>query len=103
MKTYEINITDIAERDILEIARYVMQESYNVDTALRLIDEIETAISKLADMPHYALVLDERLRKLGYRKINVKNYIVFFCIDEENLVVNIERILYSRRDWTRIL
>lgn len=40
---------------------------------------------------------------LGYRKLIVKNYIVFFTIDEPNKVVDVERILYGRRDWLRIL
>ena len=103
MKTYEINITDIAELDILEAARYLTQELYTIESALRLVDEIENTISKLAYMPHYAFVIDERLRNLGYRKVNVRNYIVFFCIDEEHNVVNIERVLHGRQNWLKIL
>ena len=102
--SYNFRITDLAERDILEIARYIISELHAVEAAIKLVDEIDSVISALASMPQrYAFVLDERLRNLGYRKVNVKNYIIFFCIDKDRHIVNIERILYGRRDWMRIL
>lgn len=104
MAEYDIRITDSAERDILEIARYISSELYAAEAALKLVDEIAAAISALSSIPQkYAYVLDERLRKLGYRKINLKNYIIFFCIDEDTRSVTVERVLYGRRDWLRIL
>jgi plasmid stabilization system protein ParE len=45
----------------------------------------------------------ERLASMGYRKLQVKNYIAFFTINEKDGVVDVERILYTRRDWLRIL
>ena len=65
---------------------------------------LEEAMSSLTEMPQRCpLLVDERLFQKGYRKIIVKNYVVFFSIDEKNYVVDIERILYGRRDWLRIL
>ena len=104
MKPYEICITDLAERDILEISRYIVHELHAASAALKLLDEIDAAIFKCRVTPQiYGLVLDERLRNLGYRKINIKNYLIFFRIDEEHHVINIERVLYGKRDWLRIL
>ena len=40
---------------------------------------------------------------MGYRKLVVKNYVVFYLIDEKNKVVEIGRILYGRRDWLSLL
>ena len=58
----------------------------------------------MTDMPQKCpLVRDERLASIGYRKLLVKNYVVFFTIDEKAKVVDVERILYARRDWLRIL
>jgi toxin ParE1/3/4 len=48
-------------------------------------------------------VADERLAAIGYRKLIVKNYIIFFSIDEKAKVVDVERILYGRRNWRAIL
>lgn len=104
MEQYDVRITDLAERDILEIVRYITSELSAIEAALKLLDEIGEAISSLYSMPQkYSLVLDDRLRNLGYRKVSVRNYLVFYCIDEDNHVVNVERVLYGRRDWMRVL
>jgi len=69
-----------------------------------MIELFEDAMAGLADMPQrYPFVADERLAQMGYRKLSLKNYVVFYSIDEGNKVVDIERILYGRRDWLRIL
>lgn len=39
----------------------------------------------------------------GYRKLIIKNYIAFFTVDEQARVVDVERILYARRDWLNII
>jgi hypothetical protein len=44
------------------------------------------------------LIDNERLAALGYRRLLVKNYLVFFVIDEEAQTVSIERIIYNRRN-----
>jgi hypothetical protein len=55
-----------------------------------MIKTIKTSILKLSDMPHkYALVGDERLAAMGYRKKNIKNYMAFFTIDEETTKVSV--------------
>ena len=69
-----------------------------------MMELLEKAMAGLSDMPQRCpLVADERLSQMGYRKLPVKNYIMFFSIDEKNNVVDVERILYGRRDWLRIL
>jgi len=35
--------------------------------------------------------------------MNVENYIAFFSVDENKMVVWVERIVHSKRDWQRIL
>jgi plasmid stabilization system protein ParE len=69
-----------------------------------MMELLEETMASLSDMPQrYPFVTDERLSQMGYRKLPVKNYIVFFSVDEKNNVVDVERILYVRRDWLRIL
>lgn len=69
-----------------------------------MMELFEEAMRGLTDLPQRCpFVEDERLSQMGYRKLIVKNYFVFFSIDEKNKVVNIERILYVRRDWLRLL
>jgi len=104
MVKYRVDISEPAENDLRDIVRYISAQLDAPITALNMMDAIEAAIGGFVDMPQkYPQVTDERLATMGYRKLLVKNYIVFFTIDEKNKVVDVERILYARRDWFRIL
>lgn len=104
MAKYRVDVSEPAENDLGEIIRYIASQLSVPLSALRLMELFEEAMECLADLPQrYPFVADERLTQMGYRKLPVKNYIVFFSIDEKNRVVDIERILYGRRDWLRFL
>ena len=38
-----------------------------------------------------------------YRNLPVKNYLVFYTVDEEQKTVEIYRVLYAKRDWKNII
>ena len=104
MAEYKVEGSESAEKDLRDIVRYISSQFDAPMTALKMMDIIEAAVNSLEDMPQRCpLVADERLAALGYRKLIVKNYFVFFTVDEQNKVVDIERILHARRDWQRIL
>ncbi|MDD2555686.1 MAG: type II toxin-antitoxin system RelE/ParE family toxin [Syntrophaceticus sp.] len=104
MARYKVDVSEPAESDLRDIVRYISAHLSAPITATKMMDAIEKAIVGLADMPQKCPpVTDERLASMGYRKLVVKNYITFFTIDEKSKVVNVERILYARRDWLRIL
>lgn len=65
---------------------------------------MEQAMAGLEEMPHRVpAVADERLASIGYRKLIVKNHIIFLSINEKAKVIDVERILYGRRNWRAIL
>jgi len=104
MAKYRVDISEPAENDLRDMVRYISAQLDAPITALNMMDAIEAASGGLVDMPQqYPPVTDERLATMGYRKLLVQNYIVFCTIDEKNKVVDVERILYARRDWFRIL
>ena len=104
LKHYQVYISSSAEKDLADIGRYIFYELSAPVAAFSMIEAAQKAIEGLSEMPHrYALVLDERLAAMGYRKIIVKNYIVFFSVDEKEKAVNVERILFGRRDWQNLL
>lgn len=104
MVKYRVYVSEPAESDLRDIVRYISAQLSAPMTATNMMDAIEKAISGLECMPQkYPPVADERLASIGYRKLAVKNYIVFFTIDERSKIVDVERILYARRDWLRIL
>ncbi len=104
MNRYRIDISEPAENDLRDMVRYIAAQLSVPLTALKMMDLVEEAIMGLAIMPQKCSpVNDERLAVMGYRKLQVKNYVVFFTINERAKVVDIERILYVRRDWRQIL
>ena len=104
MKVYRINIADIAKQDIRDIKIYITNELQESVTALNITNAILDAIDTLEQMPdRIALVKEKRLAANGIRPLYVKNYTVFFRIDETLDVVEIVRVLYSHRDWVSIL
>ncbi|MDD3654773.1 MAG: type II toxin-antitoxin system RelE/ParE family toxin [Desulfotomaculaceae bacterium] len=104
MAKYKIAVSEPAENDLRDIVRYISAQLSAPMTALKMMDTIEEAIAGLSDMPEkYPLVSDDRLKVMGYRKLLVKNYIVFFSVDDKSNIVDVERILYARRDWLHIV
>ena len=104
MAKYRVNVSEVAESDLRNIVRYIASQLSTPITALQMMELLEEAMTDLADLPERCpLVADERLSQMGYRKLMIKNYIVFFSFDVKNKVVDIERILYGRRDWFRFL
>ena len=101
---YRLSITEPAERDIREAARYIAMELQNLTAADRLLDDLTEAIYSLNEMPlRYALVSDEVLAIRGFRFFPIHNYLVFYTVREERKTVVIERFLYGRRNWSDIL
>ncbi len=104
MSTYNIQITEPAEKDLYEIGSYISKELLEPETAKKVVSKIAKGINSLEDMPlRNALVSDDRLANKGIRKIIVDNYIVFYIVTENANTVTIIRILYSRRDWVNLL
>ncbi len=103
MARYSVRYSEPAENDLTDILRYISATLMEPSTAQRMLSTIHSAINDLASMPQKCpMVDDERLMFLGYRKLHIKNYIAFFTIDEKTHTVNVERILYARRDWLHI-
>jgi len=104
MDTFSVSITKPAENDLRDIARYISSQLNAPQAALNLIDAIYNAIEKLeTDALIYPYIRDDRLAALGYRPLLIKNYIVFFIVNEKDKTVDVDRILYARRDWKNII
>jgi plasmid stabilization system protein ParE len=68
------------------------------------LDEIERHEKILADTPGiYSFVHDEYPAAKGLKYVTIKNFLMFYTIDENRKFVNIVRFLYGRRDWINIL
>ena len=101
---YFLNITDVAEEDILSAINYIANVLKAPMAANNLLDEIEKYEETLEKRPYiYPFVPDEYLARKKLKFVIIKNYIMFYTIDEEEKMVNVIRFLYGRRDWKNIL
>jgi plasmid stabilization system protein ParE len=104
MEKYKVNVSEYAENDIYDIVRYITSQLAAPIAAMDMMDLLEAAMAGLSVMPErFPLIDDERLSQMGYRTRIVKKYIVFFIINEKDKVVDVERILYGRRDWRQLI
>ena len=104
MDIYKVSVTQPAENDLRDIARYITSQLNAPITALQLIQTIRKAIAKLeTNALFYPFVRDDRLASLGYRILSIKNYHTFYVANENDKFVSVDRILYGRRDWKNIL
>jgi len=101
---YSVNITDIAEEDILNTLKYIANVLKSPIAANNLLDEIERHEEILENTPNiYPLVPDEYLAQRGLKFTMIKNYLMFYTINEDEKTVTVVRFLYGRRDWKNIL
>lgn len=104
MNKFHIDITKPAENDLREIGHYISKELLEPVTAKKVVEKIGDAILSLEELPlRNPLVTDEKLSKLGVRKLLTVNYIVFYIVSEQQRTVTVIRILYSRRDWQNLI
>ena len=101
---YFLNITEIAEEDILSVIKYIANVLKAPMAANKLLDDIEKQEGILENTPYiYPLVPDEYLATNGLKFVAIKNYILFYTINEDKKTVTVIRFLYGRRDWQNIV
>jgi toxin ParE1/3/4 len=104
MDRYSVTLALVAKKDIRDLLRYISNKLSSPQSAIKLLDKIDRALESLAENPaRLPLVRDERLAALGFRWLNVTNYLIFFVIDERAGRVDVARVLYARRNWAKIL
>ena len=101
---YQIEYLPIARRDMVEIVKYISQMLCNPSAAEKLADEMIQAAERLIKYPYIHPVY-RTIKPLmhDYRKLKVKNYVMFYYIDEVRKKVVVSRVIYSRRDFEKLL
>ena len=95
---YEAALLPLALSDIDEICLYYAQ--FYPGTAQRFLDELERGFDALAENPFMYQVSD--INK-SYRRFIVRDYLVFYKINEEKTQVNVYRVLHGKRDIEKTL
>ena len=96
-KKYEVKVTRQAMAQMKEIVHYISAELLAPEAANKLL-------AALSFMPKkYALIEEEPWKHEGVRKIIVKNFLIYYWVDEENFKVQVIAVIYNRRDQLRVL
>ena len=101
---YQLDFLPIAMQDMVEIATYISHELCNPEAAEKLANDMVMAAENLTDFPYVGSVYyPPKPMKKEYRKLIVKNYIMFYHVDENAKKVLIARVVYARRDYAKLL
>jgi len=105
LKQYKVYLTKAAKIDLYNTRQYIAEQMQMPITAFRLSKKIKRELKeKLSFTPQkFRLVSNVRLAAMGYRRMNVKNYIVLFIISEDDNTVNVARVINRLRDLDAVL
>ena len=102
MTSFELRYSPLFYEDLDKITDYLLFELKNGLAAKTFVDDVEVAIKKRLISP----LTTAQYRSIGsrpypYRRILVGNYLVFYVVIDNIMIVR--RLLYGRRDIDRIL
>ena len=96
---YSVKLTANAVAQLSESMAYISKVLLAPDTAISWADHLKKAISGLDTLPlRFPLIDVEPWSSKGIRKMPVKNYIVYYLVDETDKTVWVTAVVYSRRD-----
>lgn len=100
MEKYKIQLSIKAKNDYKRIISYLKNDLLEPSIANKYIELINSEIQNLEYFPQkHAIIDDDIVRKLEFRKLIIKNYIAFYKINEREKIVEVHRILYGASDW----
>ena len=101
---YRLRFSKLYNKDVNSSFNYIKDTLEAPMAAENLIKEILEKLNQIKENPNRRpLVQDKYLASLGYRLINVKNYMIFYIIGNDNKHIKIVRFLYNKRNWKNIL
>lgn len=101
-KKYRLRYLPLFQQDLTETVSYITNVLKNPDAALRLVDDVETAILERLNHPtSFEPYHSARQRPYPYYRIYVKNYVVYYVVIDD--VMEVRRFLYGARDREKFL
>lgn len=99
---YRIVYLPTARRQLAEAAAYITEDLCAPDAADALLDAVDEAARSLAEMPYrHALYPLLYAMKREVRFVPIKNYNLYYVVNEDQKTVEIWRFLHQRRAQKR--
>lgn len=101
-RRYELRILPLFEEDLNGIVDYITFRLQNPIAAENLVDAIEAAIQeRLHCAEFFEPYRSAKERQYPYYRIQVRNFTIFYVVIGN--VMEVRRILYSRRDFSKMI
>lgn len=104
MSSYNVVITEAAQRDLLDIFDYIAFELREPESARLLLSKIKFKVKSFEEFlerNHIISVQKYEMQKI--RWCPVENYMIFYQISEAQHQVYVLRVLYKKRNWEHLL
>lgn len=96
---YAIAFSKDSADDLRDIGRYIEQVSGSRLVAGRQLQKIRDAVHGRASTPmRHPIASEGVVSRLNLRRMNVRNYAVFYRVDADSREVFVDRIVYGRRN-----
>lgn len=103
MQYYKTRITKLVKNDLTDIGNYITYELKNPLAALNILQGISKEIKSLEKFPkRNKLEQDTVFQNYNIRKVNHKEYKIYYLVDDENFIVYVVRIVHrlaNNRIW----
>jgi len=96
----EVRLLPIAEEDLINIIDFIAEDKPSA--AEKMADQFEKSLKLLEIYPQSGRIARQKeLARLGYRYFVVGNYLIFYVIRPQFVLVH--RILNGARDYLKLL
>ena len=101
---YRLDVSDRAEEDFEKIVSYISQKLSAPQAASDFSDEVFACYDRLEENPFmYEECRDFKLKKEGYRRVVINNYILLYKVyDDKNLVI-VYRFFYGGQNYANLI
>lgn len=101
---YTLEFLPIATLDINNIVYYISHNLNNNKAARELIKTFNKSFYNIVEFPYGCSIYSPTKKlKNDYRSYKVKNFHMFYTINEKTKAITIVRVLYQRMDLNEIL
>ena len=98
----KVYLSPQAKDDLAEIKEYIAKDLANPQASVKVLERIVKRIHGLSDFPLMGAPLSAVINmETKYRYLVCGNYTAFYHYENDEVYVN--RVLYGRRDFVRIL
>lgn len=94
---YKLEFLPIAKSDINDIIYYISNSLKNITASRKLRDLFIDSLDKILEFPYgYPIYKYKKNLKNEYRSFKVKNFLMFYTIDEKYKIITVVRVLYQK-------